>query len=296
MSDLRQAFRVLARSPGFTLTAILALAPGIGANSAIFSLLNAVSLRTLAAPHPDRPAGLSTLNRNGAHGGFRYAEFEEIRAHQRSFSSLFVWEDSLLRLGVLQKRNPMQLFLSSTQQGMMYPYVVARSAGVPTGALIRQLHAQVEALGREYPVRTENMDRVLARALVQERLMASLAGGFGVLALLLAAIGLYGLMSWSVVRRSHDIGIRMALGAGRRSILRMVLGESMALVAAGFALAAPVVYAGSKMVSALLYGVRPLAPAPLAIAAAVLIGAAFLAAWLPARRAAARDPMAALRE
>lgn len=110
------------------------------------------------------------------------------------------------------------------------------------------------------------------------------------------AVGLYGLMSYLVVRRSHDIAIRMALGAGRRNIRRMVLGESMAPVAAGFALGAPAVYGGSKMVGSLLYGLHPLDPAPLVIAAAVLLGAALLAAGLPARRAAALDPIAARRE
>jgi len=199
--------------------------------------------------------------------------------------------------GSLQNHNPMQLFTSVFQLegSARQPYVLVRTAGVPTGALVGHLRAEVEALGREYPNRIETMDQAIARALVQERLMASLAGGFGVLALLLAGSGLYGLMSYSVIRRSRDIGIRMALGATRHAVLWMIIRESFTLVAAGFALSAPAVYAGSKMVSALLYGLRPLDPAALGTAVVVLLLSALLAVYLPARHAANVDPMVALR-
>src|ERR1035438_1481522 len=108
-------------------------------------------------------------------------------------------------------------------------------------------------------------------------MMASLAGGFGVLALLLAAIGIYGLMSYSVTRRTRDIGIRMALGAKQGTIVTMIIRESLMLVGAGFACSVPAVYAGSRMVSTMLYGVRPLDPAALGTAAVVLVGSALLA-------------------
>ena len=199
--------------------------------------------------------------------------------------------------GSLQKRNKRQVFRSVFQvsDAARQPYVLVRSAGRPTGALSEQLRQEVEALGREYPIRTETMERAIARALVQERLMASLAGGFGVLALLLAAVGIYGLMSHSVTRRTHDIGTRMALGATQRTIVTMIIRESSMLLGAGFALSVPAVYAGSRMVSTMLYGVRPLDPAALGTAALVLVGSALLAVYLPARRAARLDPMVALR-
>jgi predicted permease len=199
--------------------------------------------------------------------------------------------------GSLQKHNPRQVFRSvfQVEEAASQPYVLVRSAGTPTGALAEQLRKEVEALGREYPIRTETMERAVARALVQERLMASLAGGFGVLALLLAAAGLYGLMSYTVARRTRDIGIRMALGAERGTIVWMIVRESAVLVGAGFALSVPAVYAGSRMVSTMLYGMRPLDPGPLATAAVVLLGSALLAVYLPARRAANLDPTVTLR-
>jgi ABC-type antimicrobial peptide transport system permease subunit len=199
--------------------------------------------------------------------------------------------------GSLQKHNSRQVFRSVFQvaDAARQPYVLVRSAGTPTGALSEQLRKEVEALGREYPIRTETMERAIARALVQERMMASLAGGFGALALLLAAVGIYGLMSHSVTRRTHDIGIRMALGAKQGTIVTMIIRESLMLVGAGFAWSVPAVYAGSRMVSTMLYGVRPLDPAALGTAAVVLVGSALLAVYVPARRAAKLDPMVALR-
>ncbi|HWC95863.1 MAG TPA: FtsX-like permease family protein, partial [Candidatus Sulfopaludibacter sp.] len=201
-------------------------------------------------------------------------------------------------VGSLQKHNSSQVFTSTLQleSGPSTPYFLVRAAGVPTAMLAQQLSTEVESMGREYPIRIESMDRAIARALVQERLMASLGGGFGVLALILAVIGLYGLMSYTVVRRSRDIGVRLALGADPRGIVRMVVGEALTLVAAGLAMGIPAVYAASKTASAMLQGLNPLGVAPLAIASAVLLAAALLAAALPAHRAAKLDPMAALRE
>ncbi|HTX34577.1 MAG TPA: ADOP family duplicated permease [Bryobacteraceae bacterium] len=198
--------------------------------------------------------------------------------------------------GVLQRHNPLQFFVDVFQFDRPgSTTILVRSAGPPTAKLIRQLDAQVEAAGRDYTFRTETMDWVMSLALSQERLMATLGAGFGVLALLLAGIGLFGLMSYSITRRTGEIGIRMALGAGGRTILWMVLRESLVLVAAGFALSAPAICAGSKLAAGLLYGMRPLDPASLAGAAAVLLASALMAACLPARRAARLDPIAALR-
>ena len=132
--------------------------------------------------------------------------------------------------------------------------------------------------------------------LATDRLMASLSGFFGVLALMIAAIGLYGVMSYTVTSRHVEIGIRMALGAEAGAVLRMVLAESGVLLLAG--VAAGLILAGLSMrfTSALLYGLPPIDAASFALAAAVLAVASFTAAWIPARRAAALEPLAVLRE
>ncbi|MGH9657650.1 MAG: FtsX-like permease family protein, partial [Bryobacteraceae bacterium] len=115
-------------------------------------------------------------------------------------------------------------------------------------------------------------------------------------ALLLAAIGLYGLMTYAVARRTAEMGIRMALGASRASVERLVLGESLRLVAAGFAVGAPVVLIEMRWIGSLLYGLDPADPVALAGAAVVLVAVAAIAGYLPARRAARVDPAVALRQ
>jgi putative ABC transport system permease protein len=133
-------------------------------------------------------------------------------------------------------------------------------------------------------------------SLARERLLATLSGFFGALALLLAAIGLYGVMSYNVARRRNEIGIRIALGAEQARVLRMVLGEVSLLIVIGIAAGLGVAFATTRLVASFLYGLPPNDPVTLFLAAAILAGAAFLAGYLPARRASLLDPMTALRE
>jgi putative ABC transport system permease protein len=132
--------------------------------------------------------------------------------------------------------------------------------------------------------------------LVQERLMASLSTAFGILAGLLAAIGLYGVMTYLVARRRNEIGIRMALGANRLEIMRMVLRESGLLLGIGLVVGTLLSLAAGRAVTALLWGVKAYDPTTLAMAGGVLAVIALAASSLPARRAATLDPMAALRD
>jgi predicted permease len=196
------------------------------------------------------------------------------------------------RLGSLQRPNPLQLFTSryQAQYGGRQPYLLVRFAGGVSAGGIAGVRAAVEGLGREYPLRIETIGRAAERALAQERLMASLAAVFGVLALLLAAVGLYGLMSYAVTRRSREIGIRMAIGARPGTVARMVVRDALVLLAAGVAVGLPGVWAGSKAVKE-----APLDGAAVGSAVVVLTLAAVVAAWLPARRAARVDPATALR-
>ncbi len=130
----------------------------------------------------------------------------------------------------------------------------------------------------------------MAGALSRERLLASLSGLFGALALLLAAIGLYGLMAFAVVQRRGEIGVRVALGADRTAVLRMVLRDALGLVAVGLTIGIPAALIGGRLashqVSSLLFGVTAGDPVTLAGAAAVLLMVSAAAAYLPAARAA----------
>jgi ABC-type antimicrobial peptide transport system permease subunit len=144
-----------------------------------------------------------------------------------------------------------------------------------------------------FPVRT--LETQIDSALMRERLMALLSTVFGALAALLAAIGLYGVVAYSVNRRAQEIGVRMALGAAPASILRLVMKETLALSGLGILCGIPAAFAASRLLTGFLYGVRPGDPAVLAASASLLIATAMLAGFLPARRAAQIDPMEALR-
>jgi ABC-type antimicrobial peptide transport system permease subunit len=128
-----------------------------------------------------------------------------------------------------------------------------------------------------------------------ETLIARLTELFGLLALILACVGLYGVTAYSVARRTGEIGIRMALGADRRNVLGMVLRGALLQVGIGLAVGIPVALASSRLIANQLYGVKTYDPAIVGLAVFVLTGCALLAGFIPARRAAAIEPMQALR-
>jgi ABC-type antimicrobial peptide transport system permease subunit len=132
--------------------------------------------------------------------------------------------------------------------------------------------------------------------LLRERLMATLAGFYGVLATTLAMVGLYGVISYMVARRTNEIGVRIALGASPGNILRMVLREAAGLLALGLALGTVLALALGSTTASMLYGLQPRDPQTLGAAIAGMALVALIASLLPARRAAIVQPMAALRE
>jgi predicted permease len=170
-----------------------------------------------------------------------------------------------------------------------------RTAGDPM-ALAPMLRQRVAALDRGAPVfniRTAEDD--IGRSLLRERLVATITALFGGLALLLAAIGLYGVLSYAVARRTREFGIRIAIGAEAASILRLVMREAGWMVGAGIAAGLAASSALARVVQGLLYGIEPHDAVSTAIAVAVLAAAGALAAWVPARRASRVDPIQALR-
>lgn len=129
----------------------------------------------------------------------------------------------------------------------------------------------------------------------QERIIAALTASFGVLALALACVGVYGVMAYSVAQRTNEIGIRMALGAVRGEVLTMVLREATWIMLAGLSCGIGATLLSTRLVKSLLYGLHPNDPLVLAASAALLTLIGLAATWLPARRAAAVEPMEALR-
>ena len=125
--------------------------------------------------------------------------------------------------------------------------------------------------------------------------MTTLASTFGVLALSLAVVGLYGVLAFSVARRTGEIGVRLALGAKQSQVLRQILREAGQLVALGIVIGLPIAWMASRLVSSMLFGVTARDPVTSVVSIAVLACAAFVAAFLPARRAATVDPLVALR-
>jgi len=170
-----------------------------------------------------------------------------------------------------------------------------RFAGNPA-SIAQSVRDAIAEVNSNAPIRSvQTLAERVDDSVASQRLVAELSGFFGILAVFLACIGIYGLMSFAVIRRTHEIGIRMALGAGRPEVLRMVLREVVMLVGIGLAAGLPVAIAGERWIESLLFGTNPLDPATLAGATLVLLGAAALAGYLPARRAAKLDPIVALR-
>ena len=139
------------------------------------------------------------------------------------------------------------------------------------------------------------MEEVMAQSVWQPRLYAILFGVFAAVALLLACVGIYGVTSYSVAQRTHEIGIRMALGATTVDVLKLVIGQGIKLALLGVAIGLGAAFGLTRLMSSLLFGVNATDPLTFAVLALLLTSVATLACWLPARRATKVDPMIALR-
>jgi predicted permease len=172
---------------------------------------------------------------------------------------------------------------------------VLRVAGSP-GATMAAVKKAVAEVNPSMLLEFRSFSRQLEESLLRERMMATLASGFGLLAGLLATLGLYGVISYMVARRRNEIGLRMALGANRRSVVGLVLREASLLVGAGVVAGVLLTLAAGQTAAALLFELKPYDPVSLAGAILLLTGVALTASYGPARKAAALEPMAALRE
>jgi predicted permease len=170
-----------------------------------------------------------------------------------------------------------------------------RSAA-PAAPLLAQLQREVRAIDPNVPVGASMpLAQMIGLSLLPQRLAAVLIGGFAVLGLLLAAIGVYGIIAFSVAQRTREIGIRIALGAGAGAVRRLVVGQAGRLVTAGVVLGVLAAFGVTRLLASLLYGVAPADPLTFGAAALLLIAVALLASYFPARRATRVDPVVALR-
>jgi len=170
-----------------------------------------------------------------------------------------------------------------------------RTAGDPAAAAaaVRRTIRQIDPGLSILSLRTVNEQ--VDRRLITERMVAELAAFFGIVAVFLAAIGLYGVISYSIARRTSEIGIRMALGASGPSVILMVLGEVLAVVVAGLTVGLPCALAAGRLVASRLYGLTPADPTAIAVATLTILSVTLLAGYVPARRASRIDPVVSLR-
>ena len=232
IADLKFALRMLVKAPGFSATGILTLAIGIGANTAIFSVV---------------------------------------------------------------------MYMPLSQMPMPFTFILVRTNTSAPSALTSAARAELARVDANVPlVRVPVYDEYILRAVARPRFNALLLSIFAGVALLLTAIGIYGVMAYSVAQRRQEIGIRMALGAQRNDVLRLIVGGRMRLAAVGVVVGIVVgieaALALTRLLETLLYGVRPFDPPTLGSVAILLALIALLACWLPAARAARANPIAALRE
>jgi hypothetical protein len=343
LQDVRYGLWMLIRNPGFTFVALLTLALGIGANTAIFSVVNAVLLKPL--PYYD-PQGLFWVTE-----GFQlFGEENTIDEHyfywqaqSKSFDHLVAYHSGNLyltgrgeperldyveatanlfpALGVAPQLG--RVFAPEEHQPGSAPVAILshafwqrRFGGDPAiigqaevggislvvravGDPLKLAHAarrQVREIDANLPVMdVMSMEQRLAEWVEPRRFQALLFGLFAALALVIATVGIYGVISYAVSQRMHEIGIRMALGAQASDVLRMVIWRGMRLALIGVALGLAASLALTRVMKNLLFDVSATDPATFALIALLLVGVALIASYIPARRATKVDPLQALR-
>ena len=337
--DLRYAARLLRLNPSFALVAVASLALGIGANAAIFQLIDAnwwndyVNLagateRAATEPNFDRvsPDYFKTMRipllagrafdehdtstapkvaivnerfvktiLHGANPIGVHFQIEEYAGRPRPMYEIVgLVKDT--KYGNLSEEFSPIVYVTTAQDDRpdQYAQLLIRS-NLPPANLAAAVKSAIAEASPAISIEFGLLQTQIHNSLLRERLMAKLSGFFGGLAALLAMIGLYGVISYSVVRRTNEIGIRMALGAQRENIVKMILGEAGLMVVVGLAIGTGLALAVGKTASALLFGLKPHDPLTITLSAVGLAVVAVLAGYLPARRATRVDPLVALR-
>ena len=193
-------------------------------------------------------------------------------------------------------RQPVPVVFTSTDQFPASALTLAVRTKIAPESLAGAIRREVQNLDQEQPIyHVATMEQRVSDSVGPQRFDASLLALFAAVAVLLAAIGIYGVMSYWVTQRKHEIGVRVALGAQPRQVLRLVLAQAAWLTLGGLSVGLVGTFVLAHLLSGLLFGVRPIDPLTFLTASAALAGIAFVASWQPARRAAGVDPMVALR-
>jgi putative ABC transport system permease protein len=200
-----------------------------------------------------------------------------------------------VKLNGVNQNTPLQTYLPLAQEPSAFLALVVRTSSNPLN-MAAPVEQTVHTIDKDLPVfAVRSMDQLMGSAIAQQRLTLVLLSGFALLALLLAAVGIYGVISYSVSQRTHEIGIRMALGAQPPDVLKLIVGQGMRLALIGVLIGLGTAFALTRLMTNLLYGVSATDPLTFVLIAVLLAVVALLACYLPARRATKVDPLVALR-
>jgi putative ABC transport system permease protein len=216
-----------------------------------------------------------------------------VRGHRRDLEIVGVVSNT--NAAGLRAAPPPTVYVAYAQLTGDLPTTLAVRATGPVGHIASSLQHTLQSILPGELIEVHSLSAQVQATIVQERMMATLAAGFGLLALTLACVGIYGLLAYSVVQRTREIGIRMALGAPATRVVRLVLQDAARLVLIGIVIGLPVAWIASRWVESMLFGLTATDPSTIAGAMLLLTTASQIAAYLPARRASRVDPLAALR-
>jgi hypothetical protein len=348
--DIRFGTRVFLRNPLFTLVAMVTLALGIGANTAVFSIVNGVLLRPLPFDEPQELVWVQEVNAHNGPMSVAWANFMDWRQESGSFAGLAAYGstgatilggDRPVRAQIttvsedfwtvfpvrpvagrmastedLQRGSPLvgvvgdvrlqalgqeaipAVYFPYTQR----PYRVAYGTGVVVEArngdaatLSNTVHTILQRLDPDVPLQFRTLDAQVRDSVADRRFVMLILGGFSLTALLLAAVGIYGVVSHTVAQRTREMGIRMALGADGKSVRLLVMGGALRMVLFGLAGGVLGSLVLSRTMSSLLYEVSPWDPTTLVLVVLALLATALLASWIPARSGTRVDPVRSMR-